>query len=83
MSSHSLALMFAPNLIWTSSQSTLSGVELDRFSTVLHYMIQNCYEVFEVQFIYVLYTESWKRTVHVKYMNIILCVYIHMGCIVL
>ena len=66
MSSHSLALMFAPNLIWTSSQSTLSGAELDRFSSVLHYMIQNCYEVFEVQFIYFLYTKSGIYYVYIR-----------------
>ena len=48
MSAHSLALVFAPNLIWTPTQLTLSGKTLEDFSSVLLFMINNCYEVFEV-----------------------------------
>lgn len=48
MSAHSLALVFAPNLIWTPTQLTLSGKTLEDFSSVLLFMINNCYEVFEI-----------------------------------
>ena len=48
MSSHNLALMFAPNLIWHDKCDPIKGLQLQKFSFILSVMIEECYEMFEV-----------------------------------